>query len=307
MKVSPIEIAKQTWKEIREDDVFGRSAQLAYYFFLALFPFLICVIASLSIFGRADRGRALLVALFSRIFPALAYQLINQTMIDIIQVSGPLRMSFGVLFSLWSASMGMGAVMDTLNAAYNVKETRSLVKQYAIAIGLTVGLTVLIVAALLIAVLGDQFVGYFSSGNIIITIWKFMKWPLSLAVLLLALTITYYFAPNLKSRKWQWVTPGSIAGVFLLVIVGMGVRVYVHYSGSFASLYGSLGAVIGLLLCLYLGGVAILSGGALNGALESLAHEKQPDQHGFTRRRSDVQMEPLTSHENPHRSVSNAG
>jgi len=281
-EVSPIEIAKRTWTEIREDDVFGRAAQLAYYFFLALFPFLICVIASLSVFGRADRGRALLIALFTRIFPVTAYRLIDQTMIDIIRSGGPLRMSFGILFSLWSASMGMTAVMDALNAAYKVKETRPLIKQYAIAIGLTIGLTVLVVAALLIVVLGDQLIASFPLENISALAWKFMKWPFSLAVLLLALALTYHFAPDLKNRKWHWLSPGSLAGVFLLLIVGFGVRIYVHYSGNFASLYGSLGAVIVLLICFYLGGVAILSGGALNGLLANLARAKNADQNEFT-------------------------
>jgi membrane protein len=281
-EISSIEIAKRTWTEIREDDVFGRAAQLAYYFFLALFPFLICVIASLSVFGRADRGRALLIALFNRIFPVTAYRLIDQTMVDIIQSGGPLRMSFGIVFSLWSASMGMTAVMDTLNAAYNVKETRPLIKQYAIAIGLTIGLTALVVAALLIIVLGDQLIASFPLENILAFAWKFMKWPLSFAVLLLALAFTYHFAPNLKNRKWHWLSPGSIAGVFLLLIVGFGVRIYVHYSGNFDSVYGSLGAVIVLLICFYLGGVAILSGGALNGLLENLAHAKNADQNEFT-------------------------
>jgi len=278
---SPIEITKRTWKEIREDDVFGRAAQLAYYFFLALFPFLICVIASLSVFGRADRGRALLVGLFTRIFPSAANQLINQTMIDIIQSGGPLRMSFGIIFSLWSASMGMSAVMDTLNAAYNVKETRSLIKQYGIAISLTFGLTLLAVASLLIVVLGDQFVSHAASGDIIALVWRITKWPLALAVLLSALALTYYFAPNVANRKWHWLTPGSIAGTFLLVIVGVAVRIYVYYWGSFANVYGSLGAVIVLLICMYLGGVAILSGGTLNGALESLAHETKADHQEF--------------------------
>ena len=257
--------------------MFGRAAQLAYYFFLALFPFLICVIASLSVFGRADRGRALLVELFTRIFPSAANQLINQTMIDIIQSGGPLRMSFGITFSLWSASMGMSAVMDTLNAAYNVKETRSLIKQYAIAVSLTLGLTLLAVASLLIVVLGDQFVSNFALGDVIALVWRIMKWPLALAVLLLALALTYHFAPDVKNRKWHWLTPGSIAGTFLLVTVGVAVRIYVHYWGNLANVYGSLGAVIVLLICMYLGGVAILSGGTLNGALESLAHEKKAD------------------------------
>jgi len=272
---TPIRIAARTWAAIRADDVFGRAAQLAYYFFLALFPFLIFVIASLSVFGRADRGRALLGELLPRIFPAAAYQLIDKTFIEIIQSSGPLKMSFGIIFSLWSASMGMIAVMDTLNAAYKVKETRSLLKQYAIAIGLTFGLTLLVVLSLLIIVLGDELVAYFSPGNVIAFVWKITQWPLALAVLLLALAITYHFAPDVKHPKWHWVTPGSIAGIFLLVAVSFGVRIYVRYSGGYSTVYGSLGAVIVLLVCFYLGGVAILSGGSLNGVLETLAAEKK--------------------------------
>src|ERR1700719_3666819 len=94
--VSTIEIAQRTWAEIREDDVFGRAAQLAYYFFLALFPFLICVIATLSMFGTADRGRALLFALFARVLPTSAADVITRTFGEILQSGGPLRMSAGM-------------------------------------------------------------------------------------------------------------------------------------------------------------------------------------------------------------------
>lgn len=186
-----------------------------------------------------------------------------------------IKMSFGIIFALWSASMGMSAVMDTLNAAYKVKETRSLIKQYSIAIGLTFGLTLLTVVSLLIVVLGDQLVGYFSTGNFIAIVWKITQWPLALAVLLLALAITYHFAPDFKNRKWRWITPGSVTGVLLLVILSIGVRIYIRYSGGYSAVYGSLGAVIVLLVCFYLGGVAILSGGSLNGVLESLTVEKK--------------------------------
>src|SRR5450432_2491235 len=108
------ELAKCTWTEIRADDVLGRAAQLAYYFFLALFPFIICVIASLSVFGFADRGRLLLLAVSSYFVPAPAFQLIGTTIDQIIQASGPFKMSLGIAASLWAASMGMGAVMSTL-------------------------------------------------------------------------------------------------------------------------------------------------------------------------------------------------
>lgn len=200
---------------------------------------------------------------------------IDKTLREIIQLSGPLKMSFGIVVSLWSASMGMIAVMDTLNAAYKVKETRSLIKQYTIAIGLTLGLTLLVAVSVLIAVLGNQLFGLLAPGSAISIAWKIIQWPLVLAVLSLALAITYYFAPNLKNRKWYWITPGSVAGVLLLVAVSIGLRIYVHYSSSYSTVYGSLGAVIVLLICFYLGGVAILSGGTFNGVLENLAAEKK--------------------------------
>src|SRR5215467_1471735 len=128
--VPPKEIAQRTWAEIRADDVFGRSAQLAYYFFLALFPFLICVIASLSVVGSADRGRTLLFDLFERFLPTPAFELISHTFDRLIESSGPLKMSLGIIASLWSASLGMAAMMSTLNAAYNVKETRPLIEKH---------------------------------------------------------------------------------------------------------------------------------------------------------------------------------
>ena len=96
------EVARRTWSEIRADGVFGRAAQLPYYFFLALFPFLIFVIAGLSVFGAADRGRALLFHFLANALPSTAFGLIERTFSEIIQSSGPLKMSFGILASLWS-------------------------------------------------------------------------------------------------------------------------------------------------------------------------------------------------------------
>lgn len=264
------EIAKLTWTGIRADDVFGRAAQLAYYFFLALFPFLICVIASLSVFGTADRGRVLLMGLFAHILPGPAFHLISTTVGEIIQQSGPLKMSFGIIASLWSASLGMSAVMDTLNAAYKVAETRSLFKQYAVALGLTLGIAVLLIISILAIVFGNETVGTLSSGNIAVVVWRIAQWPLGLALLLLAFAITYYFAPALKRKKWHWITPGAIAGVLLLIVVSIGLRIYYHFSDTYSAAYGSLGAVIVLLLCFYMSGVAVLSGGVLNAVLERL-------------------------------------
>jgi membrane protein len=261
------EIAKRSWVEMREDDVLGRAAQLAYYFFLALFPFLVCVIASLSVFGFADRGRIILAELLARLVPPPAYQLIGATIDQIIQASGPVKMSFGVIVSLWSASMGMGAIMSTLNAAYKVQERRSLFRQYLLAIELTSGIAVLLIFSLVVAVFGDDVVAALFSGHTVFVMWKIAKWPLGLALLVLAFEITYYFAPDVDGRDWHWITPGTVAGILFLGVVSIGLRIYLRHSSFYGAAYGSLGAVIVLLLWFYLSGIALLSGGVLNAVL----------------------------------------
>jgi membrane protein len=214
------EVANRTWAQLRENDVLGRAAQLAYYFFLALFPFLVCVIASLSVFGFADRGRIILAELLARFVPTPAFQLINGTIDQIIQASGPVKMSFGIIASLWSASMGMGAIMSTLNAAYKVQESRSLFRQYLIAIELTGGIAILLIASLVVAVFGDDLVAAVFSGHTVFVLWKIAKWPLGLASLVLTFEITYYFAPDVDvdERDWRWITPGTVVGIFFLAI-----------------------------------------------------------------------------------------
>lgn len=265
---APKEILWRTWKEIRSDDVFGRAAQLAYCFFLALFPFLICIVATLSVFGTADRGRALLFSFLAQLLPSSAFQLITSTFTQILQASGPLKVSVGIIASIWSASIGMSAAMDTLNIAYNVRETRSFWKQYLVAILLTIGMGLLVVISTLMVILGNSIVHALMLPHWARLAWRFARWPLAAGLLLLGFAGTYYFAPDLKQRKWYWITPGSVLAVFLLMLISLGLRVYLHLAGNYTATYGALGGVIVLLLCFYLGGVAVLVGGVLNGTIE---------------------------------------
>lgn len=265
---APKEILWRTWEEIRSDDVFGRAAQLAYCFFLALFPFLICVVATLSIFGNADRGRALLFSFLSQLLPATAVRLITTTFSQILQAGGPLKMSVGVIASIWSASIGMNAAMDTLNTAYNVTETRSFWKQYLVAILLTIGMGLLVVTSTLAVIVGNSIIRALMLPSWAQAAWQFAKWPFAAGLLFLGFAATYYFAPDLKFRQWHWITPGSILAVLLLMLVSIGLRIYLHFMGDYTATYGALGGVIVLLLCFYLGGVAVLVGGVLNGTIE---------------------------------------
>lgn len=262
-------ILMRIWGEILADDVLGRSAQLAYYFFFALFPFLISVIASLSLLRSADRGRTLIFQFLSQALPVPAFELISQTFDQILRTGGPLKMSVGIVVSIWSASMGMSAVMDTLNAAYKVRETRALLKQYLVAVQLTVAVAGLLIASIVAVIVSSSVLPRIVPGHAGATGLRVGEWLVVIALGLLSFAIVYHRAPDLKVRRWQWITPGAIAGVALLLCLSLALRAYAREGNSYVRTYGPFGAVIILLLSFYLSGFALLFGGVVNAILQS--------------------------------------
>src|SRR5437868_454490 len=153
--LSLTQLAKRVGGEIQDDDIFGRAAQLSYYFLLALFPLLLFLTSLLGYFAQAGTQlRAELLNYLGAVVPAQARTLINTTVDEVSRASGGGKLSFGLLAALWAASNGMGAISDALNAAYNVKETRPWWKQRLVAIGLTLALAVLIISALVLVLYG---------------------------------------------------------------------------------------------------------------------------------------------------------
>jgi membrane protein len=274
--VSWKEIFRRTFKKANEDDVLGRSAQLSYYFFLALFPMLISIIAVMSLFGHADYMRQTLLGFLAQVLPGSASELIQKTLMEVIQGAGGLKLSFGIIFSVWSASAGMSAIMDTLNAEYEVPEGRSFLRRNATAIGLSIACAVLLVCAVTIVLAGGSAQAFSfgtSSAMLRITLW-----PIALALVLFAFALIYYFAPDVQDQKWHWVTPGALIGLALWLTVSFGLKLYLHFFDRYSATYGSLGAVIVLLLWFYLSGASILMGAEINSVLENAAADAgEPD------------------------------
>ncbi len=267
------------WQEIYAGDLFNRAATLSYYFLLALFPLLLFLLALLGSF--ADTGTELRNNLFrflSQVVPGSAFQLIDSTITEVSQNSGGGKLSFGLLTALWFASNGMGAITDTLNATYGVKDSRPWWKVRLVAVGLTAALAVLIVSALTLLVYGGEIGNSVAStlhlGNVFAVTWNILQWPIVLSFVLFAFALVYYFAPDLKHQKWYWITPGSLVGVGLWLLVSFGLRLYLHYFNRYSVTYGSLGAVIILMLWFYLMGMAILIGGKVNAEIEHAAAEE---------------------------------
>ena len=272
-------LAKRVWHEIQEDEVFGRAAELSYYFLLALFPFLIFLTSTIGIVVGSGTGtRHALFNYLARVMPPSAFQLIDSTLWEVSSSSGGGKISLGILAALWAASNGLSAITTSLNIAYDVKETRPWWKQRLTAIGLTMALSVLIISALLLVVAGGHIADWLASvyglGSTFPLVWKIIQWPFVLASIILAFALIYYFAPDLRKQAWKWLTPGAAIGVALWLLVSIAFRVYLHFFDSYSKTYGSLGAVIILMLWLYFTGAAVLIGGEINSEIENAAAKR---------------------------------
>jgi membrane protein len=292
------ELAKRVWADIGKDDIFGRAAQLSYYFLLALFPLLLFLTSVIGLIMGSGTGlRHSLFNYLAKVLPSSASTLVSTTMFEVSNASGGGKISFGILAALWAASNGMGAISESLNVAYHVKETRPWWKQRLTAVILTVALGVLIISALVLVLYGgkiaDSLAGHFGFGAVFTLAWKIVQWPIVLAFLFIGFALIYYWAPDLADQDWRWVTPGSIVAVTLWLLVSFGFRLYLHYFDSYSKTYGSLGAVIILMLWFYLTGAAILIGGEVNADIEAAAaREGAPE---AKEGRKEFQSQALTS------------
>ena len=198
------------WAEFSHDDIFGKAAELSYYFLLALFPALLFIVSLLGLLaGPGTELRATLFQTLSSIVPRSSSELVVKTVNEVASVAGGGKLTFGILTALWAASGGLSALMSTLNAAYEVKETRGWIKSHAIALALTLELTFLIIVALTLVLFGGRLAtaatthfGWHGFAFIL----QAVQWPLVLGALLLAFASIYYFAPNLSELRKSFPT-----------------------------------------------------------------------------------------------------
>jgi membrane protein len=163
-------------------------------------------------------------------------------------------------------------MISALNMAHHVRESRSWFKVRAIALGLTLVIWILLLAALFFVLVGSYFVGWFGTEHrlhpIVVFVWKAIQWPAAILFVTLSCSAIYYCGPDLKNRHWHWMTPGSAFGAFVWIVASIGFRTYLHFVNNYSATYGSLGAVMILLLWLYVSGLAYLLGGTINAQIE---------------------------------------
>ena len=271
------ELARRVFVQIQQDEVFGRAAQLSYYFLFALFPLLLFLTALLGYFTRVGtKLRANVLDFLAAIAPPSAYELIYKTVDEISQTKSAGKVSVGLLVTLWASSNGMTAIITSLNAVYNLDERRVWWKRRLVSIGLTIAFAVLILTALTLLLfggeVGERLAASYGLGKVFTLMWRIVQWVVALGVVLLSFGLIYNLAPNLKERRWRWLTPGAALGVALWLAVSFVLRLYLGYYNSYSMTYGSLGAVIILMLWFYLTGASILIGGEVNS--EIMKHQR---------------------------------
>ena len=272
------QLARRLWTCINDNDLLNRGYELAYNFLLAVFPLLLVVVTLLGIF--ASHGSNLRTSLFSYIqaaMPPTAYELISKTLDEIINAAGGGKLTFGLLLALYSGSAGMTQLMSTLNSAYQVRETRSWIKTHLISLGLTLAMSILTIGAIALILAGGyaihllgQAIGLSTAATIAI---KVVQWAAALTFVIVAFAMIYYFAPDVESQHWYWITPGSVVGVAIWILASAALRAYLHFSNTYSKTYGSLGGVIILMLWFYVTGLAFLIGGQINATIEHAAAE----------------------------------
>ncbi|MCG3159685.1 MAG: hypothetical protein JMDDDDMK_00700 [Acidobacteria bacterium] len=275
LPLSPLRQATITiWNKLFEDEVFGRSAQLAYYWLFSIFPMLI-FLTTLLAFLPMRRNLDQWIGMLGAFLPSEAYTLLNNTFQQIARRQRGGLLSFSILVTIWSASSGMEAIITSLNRAYDAPLTRAWWKERLLAIALTLGLAAFIISALALIFFGGSISGqiakYFGFSRAFRIVWAVAQWPIVISLALLGVELVYYFAPNIKrgknGKRWEWFTPGAIFAVALWLLISFGFRFYVSRFGNFNATYGALGGVMVLMSWLYLTGVAILVGGEINSVL----------------------------------------
>jgi membrane protein len=276
-------IAKRTWKSIFADNLLGRAAELGFYFLFALFPILFSASSILGLIAQsASHIYEDLLEYLSLVMPVEALGSVMKIFRETTEASGSGKVTFGLIATIWSASVGISAIQDTLNAVYKLQETRSYIKARLSAIAVTIILTVLGTLCLA-SMLGADFFAAVARHRIqdrllamgtVIGV-RLIGWTMAIVFLSLSFAVIYYWAPAVKKRCWHWLTVGGALGIAGWLLASLGLRIYLHFFNSYSITYGSLGAVIILLTWFYITGLMILLGAEINSEIEAAAAEKR--------------------------------
>jgi membrane protein len=274
-----VDFFRRLYERMTDADLFDRSAQVAFYFSFSLFPLLFSLVSLFGmVLGSTEGLKDELFQYMRHLLPFVAYDLVRNTVEEIVATSTPGKLTIGLIVTLWSASAGVSSIRGALNAVYELKENRSWILTKALSLAIT-----LVLIILTAVVLGVVFYGWELGQTLLAAIgFKItspfvlasIQWITILLVLLVACEVIFNIVPAFKKFRWNWINIGTLIAIALWVIFTGLFRLYLHYYNTYNKAYGSLGAVIILMLWLYLTALAVMIGGAINAVLRQM-HDQE--------------------------------
>ena len=265
-----LDILKRVGKQLSKDRISIISAGVAFYALLAIFPALAAMIA---LYGLAFDPQQIVqqVEALGAMLPQQAADLITGQLGDIASAeTGQLGLAavFGILLALWSASAGVRTLMEALNVAYHERETRGTIRFYGTALLLTLGAIVSAIVAILAIIAAPAVLGMLGLSQFAEVLIQVGQFVLLAALMIFGLAVVYRFGPSRDEPRWAWVTPGAVIATLLWAVGSALFAVYVSKFSSYNETYGSLGAVVILLMWFLLTAYATLIGAEINGEME---------------------------------------
>jgi membrane protein len=263
------------YKEISDDNVFNGAAALGFYLTLAIFPAIILLMTIIP-YLPIDRVDEAIMDLMGQALPEEAYDMVAGVVNEVTSERRGGLLSFSLLATLWAASAGMYAIMQQLNITYDVKEARSFVHGRATALMLSLLFGLLVIGAFSLIVLGGVIQDWIGARvgftGTLLTFFAVFRWVVVVLALLLGFAMIYRYGPNVE-QKFAFITPGSVFGVALLILASLGFAIYTSNFADYSATYGSIGAIIILMLWLYIAGLVILVGSEINALVEHYSPE----------------------------------
>ncbi|RYG73272.1 YihY/virulence factor BrkB family protein [Lentibacillus lipolyticus] len=263
------DFVKKLYQRITDDDIFGLGAQLAYFFLLSLFPFLLFL---MTLVGYLPLDDLAIIEFIETYAPGKIADLIQENVRQLVNNQNGQLLSIGIIGTLWSASNGINAIMRGFNRAYNVDEDRSFIVTRLIAIVLTIAMIAVIFIAFLLPIFGKAIGVYiftfFGASEVFLQVWNAMRWVISSVVFFIVLVALYKMAPN-KRIYFKNVVWGALFATVGWQLTSLAFSFYVSSMGNYSATYGSLGTVIVLMIWFYLSGIIIMLGGVINATLRA--------------------------------------
>ena len=265
------DVLTRTWKEAGEDNAGLVAAGVSFYGFLALVPLLGAIVLSYGLIAEPVSVVRNMKNL-TTVMPADAAKLIGEQLMNVVKTSGS-KKGFGLLLALalalFGARNGAASIVTALNIAYEEKETRSFIRLNLLALAITAaGVLVAIIALVAIAALGHLEKLFPGAPGFVLVLGKLVSYLLVALGGAAGAATLYRYAPDRRTSKWVWLTPGSLFAAVAWVLLTIGFGIYVADFGSYNATYGSLGAVVVMLTWLYLSSYVLLLGAELNSELE---------------------------------------